>query len=87
MRVPVAIWNAWNSHVAAAFLCNGVHYTAAMTGRKIHLIQLRVDTEFLEALDEWRAGQRPLPSRSEAIRRLVALGMKPRPGRKPKDLE
>jgi hypothetical protein len=31
------------------------------------------------AIDEWRRKQPDLPSRSEAIRRLVELGLKARP--------
>ena len=33
------------------------------------------DAEELHALDEWRRQQPDLPSRSEAIRRLVAAGV------------
>jgi hypothetical protein len=29
----------------------------------------------LEAIDEWREGQRPIPSRNEAIRQLIDLGL------------
>ena len=32
---------------------------------------MRVDRGFMRALDEWRARQRPIPSRSEALRRLA----------------
>lgn len=35
------------------------------------LFQMRVNDEFLAIVDEWRAKQRPILSRSEAIRRLV----------------
>jgi metal-responsive CopG/Arc/MetJ family transcriptional regulator len=38
--------------------------------------QMRVSEEFLARLDDWRRAQRDLPSRAEAIRRLVELGMK-----------
>jgi len=31
---------------------------------------------FLKAIDDWRRAESDLPSRSEAIRRLVALGLK-----------
>jgi hypothetical protein len=31
------------------------------------------------AIDEWRRKQQDLPSRSEAIRRLVELGLKAKP--------
>jgi hypothetical protein len=38
---------------------------------KRHLLQLRVSEDFITALDEWRAEQHPLPSRSEAVRQLT----------------
>jgi hypothetical protein len=36
-----------------------------------HQLQTRVSTEFLMKLDEWRRAQPDLPSRTEAIRRIV----------------
>jgi hypothetical protein len=41
---------------------------------KTETFQLRVSTEFLRILDEWRRHQEDLPNRSEAIRRLVEAG-------------
>ena len=38
--------------------------------------QMRVSDEFLRVLDDWRRRQKDLPSRAEAIRRLVELGAK-----------
>jgi hypothetical protein len=38
-------------------------------------IQMRVSAGFLHAVDAWRRQQPDLPSRSEAIRRLVADGV------------
>ena len=32
--------------------------------------------EMVEAVDSWRAKQRPIPNLSEAIRRLVEIGLK-----------
>ncbi len=40
------------------------------------LIGLRWHEPALDAIDEWRRQQPDLPSRSEAIRRLVDLGLK-----------
>lgn len=40
-------------------------------GRKGRPLQLYALDEFLGRLDEWRARQRPIPSRSEAIRLLL----------------
>jgi hypothetical protein len=34
------------------------------------------DQEMIDAIDKWRAKQKPLPNVSEAIRRLVELGLK-----------
>ena len=38
--------------------------------------QMRVAPSFLRAIDAWRRKQHDLPSRAEAIRRLVELGLK-----------
>jgi len=40
---------------------------------------LRIPPEFLKAVDNWRRKQEDLPGRSEAIRRLVELGLKAKP--------
>ena len=40
------------------------------------LFQMRTTEEFLRRVDDWRRGQEDLPSRTEAIRRLVELGLK-----------
>lgn len=42
---------------------------------KRHNFQMRTDDRFLEKLDEWRRLQPDLPSRAEAIRRLVDRGL------------
>ena len=38
--------------------------------------QMRVTEEFLRTIDDWRRKQPDLPSRAEAIRRLVAQAVK-----------
>jgi hypothetical protein len=38
--------------------------------------QMRASPDFLKAVDKWRAKQENKPSRAEAIRRLVELGLK-----------
>jgi hypothetical protein len=44
---------------------------------KTQRLELRVSEAFFRAIDEWRLRQRPdPPSRSEAVRRLVELGLK-----------
>ena len=52
----------------------------APTGRG-HLIGLRWHEPDLERIDTWRKQQDDLPSRSEAIRRLVELGLKGKAGK------
>jgi hypothetical protein len=37
--------------------------------------QMRADDDFLEMVDEWRRTEPDLPSRAEAIRRLVMIGV------------
>jgi hypothetical protein len=37
---------------------------------------MRLSDEFIATVDTWAAGQDDSPSRSEAIRRLVELGLK-----------
>jgi hypothetical protein len=55
-------------------------------------ISLKAPQSFLDKVDEWRAGQRPIPNRGDAIRKLVEVGLealqkekpeKPAKGRKP----
>jgi hypothetical protein len=43
---------------------------------KTQQINLRVPIEFFKAIDEWRRREPDIPGRSEAIRRLVKLGLK-----------
>lgn len=40
---------------------------------------MSVEPSFLERVDDWRAVQRPVPSRAEAIRRLVEFAMSAEP--------
>lgn len=37
--------------------------------------EMRATKSWVEAVDDWRAAQRPMPSRAEAIRRLVEKGL------------
>lgn len=37
---------------------------------------MRVSPEWLDKIDDWRRSQADLPSRAEAIRRLVAMGLR-----------
>jgi hypothetical protein len=40
------------------------------------LFQMRVSEQFLKTVDDWRRWQTDLPSRAEAIRRLVEMATK-----------
>ncbi|WP_169728330.1 ribbon-helix-helix protein, CopG family [Geminicoccus roseus] len=41
-----------------------------------HLVQLRLPDELAAAIDGWRRDQQDIPTRSEAIRRLIESGLK-----------
>ena len=43
---------------------------------KSERFEMRVSASFLKMFDDWRKRQPELPSRAEAIRRLITLGMK-----------
>lgn len=43
--------------------------------RKGRPAQFYASEEFFAMIEEWRANQRPVPTMSEAIRRLVELGL------------
>ena len=56
--------------------CQYTNYKAHMTDSQMtRTFQMRVEDDFLKAIDDWRRGQEDLPSRSEAIRRLVAIAL------------
>ena len=42
-------------------------------------LNMRVPPDFYKLVDEWRRQQPDLPNRSEAIRRLVDLGLEAKP--------
>ena len=42
-------------------------------------LEMRLGGSFLKTVDEWRRKQKDLPSRAEAIRRLVERGLANRP--------
>jgi hypothetical protein len=46
-----------------------------MVDEKTRPFQMRVSPEWLAILDDWRRKQSDLPSRAEAIRRLVERGL------------
>ena len=39
------------------------------------LVQMRLDAEFIKAIDIWRTAQPDMPARTEAIERLAAIGL------------
>jgi hypothetical protein len=46
-----------------------------MTEKRDRPFQMRVNDEWLKALDDWRRQQPDIPSRAEAVRRLVEKGL------------
>ena len=52
--------------------CN---YKKHMPEEKTKPFQMRVSPEWLEMIDDWRRTQTDIPSRAEAIRRLVEKGL------------
>jgi len=44
-------------------------------------VQVRIQPALMSALDAWITEQHDLPSRPEAIRRLIELGLKAKPRR------
>ncbi len=46
-----------------------------MSTIKTERVELRLDSQVFEKIDDWRAKEADLPSRSEAIRRLVQKGL------------
>lgn len=56
-----------------------------MADEKTRPFQMRVAPEWLDRIDEWRRTQPDIPSRAEAIRRMVdqALDDKSTPGTPP----
>lgn len=38
-------------------------------------ISVRAEDEFVKRLDDWRREQKDIPSRAEAVRRLVEMGL------------
>ena len=43
---------------------------------KSERFEMRLELEAVAAIDEWRRKQPDLPSRAEAVRRLIELGLK-----------
>jgi hypothetical protein len=56
--------------------CQYMNYKNHMALVNDKLFQMRTTAEFLRRVDDWRRAQEDLPSRTEAIRRLVELGLK-----------
>lgn len=43
---------------------------------KTDTFSMRTDGEFLARIDDWRRKQRVIPTRAEAIRQLIELGIR-----------
>lgn len=56
--------------------CQHITYMHHMDDLKDRPFQMRVSDAWLRRLDEWRRQQADLPSRAEAIRRLVEIGIR-----------
>lgn len=56
-------------------ICQSCHYSVDMVRDKDRSFQMRVSDEWLGHIDEWRRKQLDLPSRAEAIRRLVEAAL------------
>lgn len=56
--------------------CQRLGYCPHMPLEHDKQFQMRASEAFLKALDDWRRKQSDLPSRAEAIRRLVEIGIK-----------
>ena len=54
-----------------------------MATKKLRVFQMRTTDEFLAVVDDWRAAQRPVLSRAEAIHRLVTYAIENK-SKKPK---
>ena len=52
-----------------------MEYVQAMALTHDKVFQMRASEQWLSAIDDWRAKQRPVLSRAEAIRRLVEKGL------------
>lgn len=61
-----------------------MNYRMCMALTHDKIFQMRATEEFLRRIDDWRRSQPELPSRAEAIRRLVELGLKTAVPRRPK---
>jgi hypothetical protein len=55
------------------------HYGSILMNEKPSALEMRLGGSFFKTVDEWRRKQKDLPSRAEAIRRLVERGLANRP--------
>ena len=53
-----------------------VQYGQGTMDDKTERFEMRVPASFLKMVDDWRRKQPELPSRAEAIRRLVEIALK-----------
>ena len=44
-------------------------------GMKTERLEMRIEPEWIAKVDDWRRRQTAIPSRAEAIRRLIQLGL------------
>jgi hypothetical protein len=56
--------------------------TKPLSQQQTEQFLMRTSKEFLQKLDDWRSQQRPILSRSEAMRRIVDQSLSPKGGAK-----
>jgi len=61
---------------AIPLVCTHKAVNTHMTDEQSERFQMRVSKDFIKTVDAWRRKQEDMPNRSEAIRRLVELGLK-----------
>jgi uncharacterized protein YfbU (UPF0304 family) len=60
-------------------MCREYSYQNTTMTPKSERFEMRVDENLLARIDEWSSEQDDVPSRAEAVRRLIELGLRPAP--------
>jgi hypothetical protein len=83
MEKPSVKTLLWCVSKLASHIRSGVHEEPCGVSRASYAVSttcnMRFSDDHLKALDQWRRKQEDMPTRSEAIRRLVELGLKAKP--------
>jgi hypothetical protein len=78
LAAKAAMTQAWQGRCRGPYLLSMCWRTSRAADR----FDMRVDPAWMKRIDDWRRKQDDLPSRAEAIRRLVDLGLKVKGGGK-----